>query len=137
MAVLRKASPYLLAGLLAGAGTTHFLSPGFYDRIVPHALPGSPRSWTYASGVVELGVAAAVAVPRTRSRGAVLAALLFIAVFPANIQMAVDAETVKEKAISYGRLPLQLPLVIWAWRVARQDRRMRSSSGDLVVGPAG
>ncbi len=115
----RKASPYLLAGLLAAAGTAHLLSPAFYDRIVPPALPGSPRAWTYASGVVELGVAAAVAVPRTRSRGALLAALLFIVVFPANIQMAIDAETAKEKAISYARLPLQLPLVLWAWRVSR------------------
>lgn len=116
---LRKASPYLLGGLLATSAAVHFRVPGFYDRIVPPALPGPARAWTYGSGLVELGVAAMVAVPRTRSRGALLATLLFIAVFPANIQMAVDAATVKERAIAYGRLPLQIPLVIWAWRVKR------------------
>jgi uncharacterized membrane protein len=125
VAAIRKASPYLLAGLLAAAGTTHFVAPRFYDGIVPHALPGPARAWTYLSGVAELGVAAAVAVPRTRSRGALAAALLFLAVFPANIQMAVDAETLKEKVISYGRLPLQLPLVLWAWRVATRTEGRR------------
>ncbi|MCW2542850.1 MAG: hypothetical protein JWM40_402 [Frankiales bacterium] len=119
MVTFRRASPYLLAGLLAAAGTTHFAAPRFYDGIVPHALPGPARAWTYVSGVAELGVAVAVAVPRTRSRGALAAALLFIAVFPANIQMAVDADSSKDRAISYARLPLQVPLVIWAWRVAR------------------
>jgi uncharacterized membrane protein len=43
---MSRVSPYLLAGLLAGAGVTHFASPRFYDRIVPHALPGPPRAWT-------------------------------------------------------------------------------------------
>lgn len=119
MVTLRQASPYVLAALLAAAGSTHFAAPSFYDDIVPHVLPGSPRTWTYASGVVELGVAAAVAAPQTRSRGALVAALLFVAVFPANIQMALDADSVRERVISYGRLPLQVPLVIWAWRISR------------------
>ena len=123
MTRLRLASPYLLTALLAGAGVTHFLKPGFYDPIVPHALPGPARAWTYASGVAELGVAAAVAVPATRSRGALAAFVLFIAVFPANIQMAVDADTMTEKVIGYARLPLQLPLVVWAWKVSRASRR--------------
>ena len=64
-----------------------------------------------------MGVAAAVAVPRTRKRGALAAALLFVAVFPANLQMAADADTATEKAIAYARLPLQVPLVVWAWWV--------------------
>jgi uncharacterized membrane protein len=124
---MRRASPYLLAGLLAVAGTTHFVAPRFYDGIVPHALPGPARAWTYVSGVAELGVAAAVAVPRTRTRGALAAALLFVAVFPANVQMAVDAHGVRDQAIAYARLPLQLPLVVWAWRVARRSSRQADS----------
>lgn len=119
MSRLRAASPYLLTALLAGAGVTHFVKPGFYDPIVPHALPGPARAWTYASGVAELAIAGAVAKPSTRSRGAWAALLLFLAVYPANIQMAVDADSLKDKAISYGRLPLQLPLFVWAWSVAR------------------
>ncbi len=114
---LRTASPYLLTALLAGAGATHFLKPAGYDAIVPHLLP-HPRAWTYASGVVEIGLGAAVAHPRTRHRGALAAALLFVVVFPANVQMAVDARTAGAKAISFARLPLQVPLVVWALSVA-------------------
>ena len=76
--------------LLAFAGAAHFKNPEFFDEIVPHALPGTPRSWTYVSGVAELACAVAVANPRTRRLGGLAAAALFVAVFPANIQMAVD-----------------------------------------------
>ena len=123
MTRLRAASPYLLTALLAGAGVTHFLKPGFYDPIVPHALPGPARAWTYLSGVGELGVAAAVGNPGTRKHGALAAALLFVAVFPANLQMAADAKTLADKAIAYGRLPLQLPLIYWAVSVSRKVSR--------------
>ncbi len=119
MSRLRTASPYLLTAVLAGAGLTHFVQAGFYDTIVPHALPGPARAWTYASGVAELGIAAAIGNPSTRSKGALAAALLFIAVYPANIQMAIDARSAAEKAISYARLPLQIPLIVWAWKVSK------------------
>jgi uncharacterized membrane protein len=122
----KPTSAALLAGLLAGAGVTHFLAPRTYERIVPAALPGSQRWWVQASGVAELAVAAAVAVPQTRRLGALGAAGLFVAVFPANVKMAVDwrkAPTAR-KAVAYGRLPLQAPLIGWALRVARKaDRR--------------
>jgi uncharacterized membrane protein len=118
-----RLSPYLLAGLLAGAGTTHFLAPGFYDQMVPDPLPGAARAWTIGSGVAELAVAAAVANPRTRRRGALTAAALFVAVFPANIKMALDAEGTGERVLTYARLPLQLPLVVWAWKVSRGTPR--------------
>ena len=131
MSRLRMASPYLLTALLAGAGATHFLQPGFYDPIVPHALPGPARFWTYLSGVAELGVAAGVGFPRTRRLGALAAAGLFVAVFPANIQMAVDAHTTGMKAISYARLPLQLPIIVWALKTAQWSRR-----SDKVIRPS-
>ena len=114
---LRAASPWLLAGLLAGAGSLHFLVPEPYDGIVPSFLP-APRAWTYGSGVVELLVAAAVAAPRTRRHGATAAAALFVAVFPANVQMAVDPGDVP-RWLALARLPLQVPLVLWALQVRR------------------
>ncbi|GAA4600520.1 hypothetical protein GCM10023195_00080 [Actinoallomurus liliacearum] len=43
-----------------------------YDAIIPSRLPGSPRAWTYTSGLAELACAAAIAVPRTRRAGALL-----------------------------------------------------------------
>lgn len=110
-----------LAGMLATMGTLHLLVPGPFDAIVPRSLPGSPRTWTYLSGVAELAVAAAVAHPRTRKTGALAAAALFVGVFPANCKMAYDWRKASpaKRAIAYGRLPLQVPLVLWARRVAR------------------
>ncbi len=115
---------YGLAGLLAVAGMTHFALPRFYDAIIPHRLPGPPRAWTLASGVVELACALAVVRPRTRRLGATMAAVLFVAVFPANVQMAWDWRTRPglAQAIAYGRLPLQIPLLSWALAVRRSAR---------------
>jgi uncharacterized membrane protein len=119
---MTSARPALaLSALLAVAGVTHFAYPKPYDRIVPTPLPGSARTWTYVSGVAELAVAAAVAAPRTRRLGGLAAAALFTAVFPANVKMAVDAwnRSRSEQLATVARLPLQVPLVVWALRVSR------------------
>ncbi|GAA3221890.1 DoxX family protein [Pseudonocardia petroleophila] len=114
-----------LAGFLAAAGVTHFVAPDFFDSMVPEQLPGTARFWTYASGAAELGVAAAVAVPRTRRLGGLAAAALFVAVFPANVKMAIDwsDRSLGEQAVAYGRLPLQILLVLWALKVRRDAPR--------------
>lgn len=114
-----RTSPYLLAALLATAGTTHFVKPRFYDQMVPPELPGPARAWTYGSGMAELAVAASLTHPRTRRRGALAAAALFVAVFPGNLQMARNARGPQQRTITYARLPLQVPLVRWAWRLWR------------------
>lgn len=114
-------SPLLLAGLLAAAGVAHFASPRQFDATIPRALPGSPRTWTYASGAVELALAAGVALPRTRPAAAKAAAAFFVGVFPANVQMAVDwrHRPAPLRTAALARLPLQLPLVLWARGIAR------------------
>ncbi|MFE5919463.1 DoxX family protein [Streptomyces sp. NPDC056468] len=114
-------SPLLLAGLLATAGVAHFAVPRQFDAVVPRALPGRPRTWTYASGVAELALAAGVALPRTRKVAALAAAGFFVGVFPANVKMAVDwrHRPTPQKAVAIGRLPLQIPLVLWARGVAK------------------
>ena len=121
MTLPRQRAAIAMSVLLAAAGVTHFVSPAFYDAIVPPQLPGTARFWTLASGVAEFGVAAAVAVPRTRKLGGLAAAALFVAVLPANIKMAVDwsDRSAGEQAIAYGRLPLQIPLVMWALKVRK------------------
>ena len=114
-------SPLLLAGLLTAAGLAHFASPRPFDATIPEALPGTPRAWTYASGAAELALAAGIALPRTRKAAALAAAAFFVGVFPANVKMAVDwrHRPAPLKAAAVGRLPLQLPLVLWARSVAR------------------
>ncbi|AYV26120.1 hypothetical protein HET69_36600 [Streptomyces sp. CJ_13] len=114
-------SPLLLAGLLAGAAVAHAVAPEKFDAIVPRSLPGTPRQWTYASGVAELALAAGVAHPRTRRVAALATAAFFVGVFPANVKMAVDARrrSPTVRAVAVGRLPLQVPLVLWARSVSR------------------
>lgn len=120
-------SAHGLAVLLAAAGLTHFTAPRVYDAIVPRSLPGRPRTWTYLSGAAEIAVAAAVAHPRTRRAGGLAAAALFVAVYPANVKMAWDwrRRPLAYRAAAYGRLPMQVPLVWWAWRVATTGQGRR------------
>ncbi|MFJ9565788.1 DoxX family protein [Streptomyces fuscichromogenes] len=116
-------SPLLLAGLLAAAGVAHFAAPKSFDATIPKALPGSPRAWTYGSGAVELALAAGIALPRTRAVAARAATAFFVGVFPANVQMAVDWRKRPEplRTAALARLPLQVPLVLWARGVARNE----------------
>lgn len=118
-------SPLLLAGLLATAGVAHFASPRQFDATIPRVLPGRPRTWTYASGAAELALAAGLALPRTRRTAALATAAFFVGVFPANVQMAVDwrHRPAPQRAAAVARLPLQLPLVLWARGVARTAAR--------------
>ncbi len=71
--------------------------------------------------------AALLALPRTRRFGAWATAALFVAVFPANVQMALDSghadasasHPLNNAALAWLRLPLQLPLILWALSVRR------------------
>ncbi|MEU2776618.1 hypothetical protein ABZ646_27785 [Streptomyces sp. NPDC007162] len=116
-------SALVLAGLLATAGVAHFAAPKSFDATIPKALPGSPRAWTYGSGAVELALAAGIAMPRTRTAAARAAAAFFVGVFPANVQMAVDWRRRPQpyRTAALARLPLQVPLVLWARGVARNE----------------
>jgi uncharacterized membrane protein len=118
---LTTASPYLLSGLLTVTGSLHFLVPKPYADIVPDQLP-RPYGLVYASGVAEWLCAAGLAFPRTRRAAGWATAALFVAVFPANVTMALDSgnRSGVYQAVAWTRLPLQVPLVAWAVCVARR-----------------
>jgi uncharacterized membrane protein len=101
-----------LAVLLGVTGSAHFLKPEWFDAIVPRALPGPARVYTVVSGLVELVLATALLRGSTRRVAGYAAAVFFVAVFPANVQAALDGETV-----AWARLPLQAPLVWLAWQI--------------------
>ena len=108
-----------LAGFLVFAGVTHFVVPGFYRQIVPRWI-GHEKGVVAWSGVAEILVGTLVALPRTRRLGAWLALVTFAVVYPANVQMAIDAGRPRD-AMSWGawlRLPLQFPMFAWAYRRA-------------------
>lgn len=117
-------SALIMAAALTGMGALHFLAPEPFDKLIPPELPGERRTWTLASGVAELTTAALVANPRTRRLGATLAVALFVAVFPGNLQMVRDSkdEPWPRRAIAWGRLPLQVPLIRWALQVRREPK---------------
>ena len=118
-------SALALASFLAVAGAVHFVVPESYRRIVPQLL-GDPAFWVRWSGVAEIGCAALVAHPRTRRAGAYAAVAVFVAVFPANVKMALDGGIpgasfpLGSAAVAWARVPLQVPLIVWSWRVARR-----------------
>ena len=110
-----------LAALLLGVGTLHFVAPKPFDGIIPVELPGSPRFYTYASGVAELSIGAALLMRSTRRLAALAAAALFIAVFPGNVNMCRLwwGRPWPMRIIALARLPLQIPMVTAALKVAR------------------
>ena len=123
---LQRSSPYLLAGLLTVTGSLHFLTPRPFVAIVPRQLPRR-RELVQLSGAAELACAAGLAVRPTRRVSGWVTTILFVVVFLANVQMALDAQrrprSTAYRAATWLRLPLQLPLVLWARAVARDATR--------------
>ena len=110
-----------LAGIFAISGTLHLVRPEVYEPLMPDVVPAQ-REVIYASGVAELLCAAGLLHPRTRTIAGWGSAALLLAVYPANLKMAADAARSRGtwfKAVAYGRLPLQLPLIRTALRAAR------------------
>lgn len=124
----------MLSAVLAAAGALHLVTPQPYDRLIPKAL-GAPRPWVHASGVAEVAIAAALLHPRTRPVAGWAAAALFVGVFPGNVTMATRAlgssrASTATKAATVARLPLQVPLVLWAVDVAQRAADGRRTQQD-------
>jgi uncharacterized membrane protein len=116
-----QAPAYRIAALLLGVGTIHFVAPKPFDDIIPAELPGSPRFYTYASGVAELGIGALLLVPRTRRLAALAAVALFIGVFPGNVNMVRLwwGKPWPLRIFALARLPLQIPMITEALKIRR------------------
>ena len=122
-----------LAAMLLIAGIAHFISPKALDAIVPSFLPGGPRLWTYLSGVAEIAIGLALLAPLSMKIGTIsirllaayAALFLFIAVYPANIKMAIDwrDRPMPYPLIAIARLPLQFGLFYWAWSIIKALKR--------------
>lgn len=106
------------------AGVMHFLIPKVYARIVPPYVPGSPEAIVYASGVAEIaGGVGLMAGPTRRLAGWWLIATL-LAVFPANVHMALNADDYPEvpggQTALWARLPLQAIFITWVAAAMRR-----------------
>ena len=129
---MRRLWRWVAALLFILAGANHFLNPHFYERIVPPGFP-SPRILVIVSGLAEIAGGLGLLIrPLQRAAGWGLIALL-VAVFPANIHMALYPERFGIVPwILWARLPLQVVLVAWVWWVAlgRSPRKRTSPSDD-------
>lgn len=112
----------LFGPIFITTGILHFAIPRTYEAIMPDWLPAH-RELVYASGVAEIAAGAAIMHPRTRKLGGQLSIATLVAVFPANLHMALNPERYPQvpggRAALLARLPLQALLIAWARAAAR------------------
>ncbi len=115
---IMKLTVYIMGALYAAAGVWHFMRPKDYIRIMPVFIPSSWHlQLVYASGACEIILGILLFPESTRVVAAWGIIALLIAVFPANIQMAINYFHYHNpyKWLTVIRLPLQVVLIWWAW----------------------
>ena len=127
MHTTRQPARYLMAALYIVAGTLHFIVPAAYVRIMPPLLP-SPVLLVYLSGAFEVLGGLGLLLPATRRAAAWGLIALLVAVLPANVHMALYHAHWPgiPQWLLWARLPLQLPLIAWAWLYTRKPLRSRA-----------
>lgn len=127
MSPARRAGLWAMAAFYVLAGLNHFRDPGFYLPMMPPYLPWH-RELVALSGAAELGLGLALLVAPLRRWAAWGVIALLIAVFPANLHVALADVPIGGRTEGLGvwnwvRLPLQLVLIAWAWLYTRDDGR--------------
>ena len=122
----------LLGATFVAAGALHFLRPRTYEAIMPDVLPAH-RELVLVSGAAEIAGAVLVVFPRTRRIGGIWLVATLLAVFPANVNMALHPERYDSlaPALLWARLPLQGLLVWWALRATRRPQGFADSCANL------
>lgn len=124
----------ILRGMLAAAmiavGITHFSGPQTYVAMVPPQLP-APLVLVYVSGVAEIAGGLGLLIPRLRRAASFGLIALYLAVFPANIHMALsrvpfDGHPVPDWLL-WLRLPFQALFIVWAYVAGRPDATPQSA----------
>jgi len=119
-------SRWVLTIFMVGAGLNHFISPEPYVGMMPAMLP-APWTLVYVSGIAEILGGLGLILPATRRLAAWGLIALFVAVFPANLNMAMNHLPLGTRPLPgwalWGRLPLQLVLIWWASSFTRRDDR--------------
>ena len=109
----------LLGATFLTTGLLHFLRPRMYEAIMPRYLPAH-RELVYASGVAEIAGGAGVLHSRTAKPAGWWLIATLIAIFPANVEMAVHAERFRKipRPLLWARLPVQGLLIAWVFKSA-------------------
>ena len=115
---------WLLTLFFVGGGVNHFLDPATYIAMMPDQLPAH-EALVYISGVAEIAGGLGLILPATRRLAAWGLIALLVAVFPANLNMALNGLPLGSRELPawalWGRLPLQLVFIAWAYWFTRDD----------------
>jgi len=109
---------FLFAAAMIAIGVLHLVRPKPFIRIVPAALP-NPRALVFLSGFFEVVGGIGLLIPQTQVLAAWGLIALLVAVFPANVNMAVHRIPLNNRPIPplllWLRLPFQAVFILWAW----------------------
>ncbi len=122
MTTVRTISRWLLTLFMVAAGINHFVNPAPYVAMMPDALPAH-LALVYVSGVAEILGGLGLILPATRRLAAWGLIALLVAIFPANLNMALNHLPLGDRVVPswalWARLPLQLVLIAWAYSFTR------------------
>jgi len=109
---IKTLSIIIMALFYIMAGTNHFINPDWYVRIVPPILPFK-TAIVYISGILEIILGTLLIFPKTRFIASWGLILLLVAVYPANIYVALTNGEVMDTTplIAWGRLPFQFVFI--------------------------
>jgi uncharacterized membrane protein len=129
----RIVSIWALGVAFLAAGAMHFISPRSYLPMMPSYLPW-PEQLIAISGAAEMAGGLGVLLPFTRRMAGYGLIALLIAVFPANLNMAINHTQIPHLHVTplmaWLRLPLQLPIIYWVWWTAvRREPSTHSAGG--------
>lgn len=124
MSAFKLGMKFLFALIFIIAGINHFRNPAFYLGIMPPYLPW-PSALHLIAGFFELVFGIMLIIPRYQKLGAWGLIALLIAVYPANIHMAVNHQQYPNLPMAFHwiRLPLQFVLIAWAWWFTYNDSK--------------
>lgn len=109
---------------MTAIGVLHFVNPEPFIKIVPAFLPAA-RALVLVSGFFEIAGGVGLLVPRTRRWASYGLIALYLAVFPANVNMAVNHIQIGASPMPvwamWMRLPFQVLFIAWAWWVGRDS----------------
>lgn len=127
---LRVPALYALAVFFVAAGVNHFVNPGFYLAMMPPYVP-LHREVVWLSGILEVAGGVAVLVPRARAMAGWGLIALLLAIFPANLHMALNPELYPDFGAGalWARLPFQALFIAWAWWATREPARSVAPDG--------
>ena len=123
---LKRPLLYIMAPGYFIAGILHFVVPQLYVQIVPPIFPAA-LALVYLSGLAEIAVGIGLLIPQTRQYAAWATIALLVAIFPANVYMAIQGVVIEgvsgggdpSELVRWGRLPLQGVLILWAYWYTR------------------